>query len=82
MGKLIRDTANHPIQVFAPRRMQAVTATEAWTPTAGDVAFAVTAYCTYSISGGDAVDLYKGEIRGIVEGKTYTFSVTQSLEVM
>ena len=82
MGKLIRDPSNKTIQVFAPRRMQSVTATVAWTPGDDDVAFAVTADCTYSISGGTAVTILEGTVRGIVRGKTYTFSVTQSLEVM
>lgn len=82
MAKLERDAANVAIQVFAPSRMQAVTGAAAWTPGVDDVAFAVTADCTYSISGGTAVTVEPGAIRGIVKGKTYTFSVSQTLEVM
>lgn len=79
---MIRDICNNPIQVFAPKRMQAVTGGVEWEPRQGDVAFSPSVDCAYSISGGQAVDLYRGEVRGIVPGCTYTFSLSQHLEVM
>jgi len=70
------------VQVFTPRRVESVEADTAWTPLKKDIAYAVSADCTVKISGGTATALLQGTIRGIVEGATYTFSATQTIEVM
>ena len=81
-GKLPRDKANVPMQVFAPERIQAVT-TSTWTPEEKDRAFRVASDCTYQIDGaGNAATLKAGMIVGIVSGKTYKFSAGQNIEVM
>jgi len=80
---MIRDTKNNPIPVFAPKRVQAVTATEAWTPGADDRVF-MSAYTTtiqLQISGGTAFPLDPYIPLGIQPGKTYTSDTTCSFLV-
>ena len=82
MGKLIRDTANNPIQGFAPRRVQAVTAATPWTPEGDDRVFVATEDVTsFSISGGTAVYLNAYFPIVIVPGETYTFGANTNLLV-
>lgn len=81
-GKLNRDTSNIPIQGFVANRVQAVAATEAWTPGADDRFFCTTVAQGIKINGGTQFDWPAAEKLGIVQGYTYTFSVTSTILVM
>lgn len=83
MKQLIQDIKGSKVQVFAPSKIVAVTATVAWTPTMGDIAFCSPVDNTYTINGaGDAATIGAGSIRGIRRSTTYTFSVSCNIEVM
>jgi hypothetical protein len=82
MGKMIRDTANQAIQVFTPRRVQAVTATQAWTPGTDDRVFMATVDQNVAISGGTQFALSAFVPLGIVASYTYTFDTTSTILVM
>lgn len=79
---LVVDKNLKAIQGFAPQRIEAVTASVAWTPDDGDVAFCVPSDCTYTIDGtGASGSLEAREIRVVREGQTYTFDTTMNIEV-
>jgi len=82
MGKLNRDTSNQPIQGFVARRVQAIVATEAWTPTNGDKFFVATVDVNLKINGGTEFPLVAYFPIGIVPGNTYTSDTSCSLLVM
>lgn len=81
-GKISKDMNLNAVQVFSPYKTVSVVATEAWTPGIGDLAFRVSEDVGMSISGGTAATLLAGSITGIVQSKTYTFSVSTVIEVM
>ncbi len=83
MRELVKDNNTSGIQGFAPTRIQAVTGSAEWTPSATDLAFCVPADCTYTINNtGSSGTLKAGAIRVIPIGQTYTFSATFNIEVM
>lgn len=78
---MIHDTKNVPIPCFAPKRVQAITATEAWTPGADDRVFACTVTQGIKINGGTQFDWPEAVPFGIQAGYTYTFSITSTILV-
>lgn len=83
MGSLPRELSTGvAFQVFTPSRVQAVTATEAWTPGASDRVFMATVEQGVKISGGTEFVLGAHVPLGIVAGLTYTFSVSSTILVM
>jgi hypothetical protein len=71
------------MQGFVAKRVQAVTATEAWTPTNGDKFFCCTVDQGIKINGGTQFDWPAAVPLGIVyPGTTYTFSVSSTILVM
>ena len=76
-------TGSIPIPVFAPKRVQAITATEAWEPGADDRVFMSVHATTIQlqISGGTAFPLDPYIPLGIQPGKTYTSATTCSFLV-
>jgi len=70
-------------QVFTPGRVQAVVATEAWTPSADDRVFCCTVDQGIKIDGGTQFDWPAGSPLGIKSvTTTYTFSVSSTILVM
>jgi len=82
MGRLNRDTANQPIQGFVARRVQAVVATEAWTPGDDDRFFVATVDVNLKINGGTEFPLVAYFPVGIIDGATYTSDTPCSFLVM
>jgi len=78
---MIRDTKNIPVPVLAPKRLQAVTATEAWTPGADDRVFACTVPQGIKLNGGTEFPWPEAVPLGIQQGMTYTFSTTSTILV-
>ena len=71
------------VNAFAPKRIQAVTADTEWTPGEQDLAFCVSADCTYKINDtGSSGTLFAGAVRVIQVGLSYTFDTTMNIEVM
>lgn len=78
---MIRDTKNQPVPVLAPKRLQVVTATEAWTPGVDDRVFACTVDQGIKINGGTEFPWPAATPLGIVDQYTYTFSITSTVLV-
>jgi hypothetical protein len=76
-------TGGESAQVFTPSRIVAITATVAWIPIIGDVAFCVPVDCTYKINAVDlSGSLVSGSIRGVDPDYYYTFDTSMNIEVM
>lgn len=69
-------------QVFTPSRVQAVTATEAWTPGTDDRVFMATVDQGIKINGGTEFNWPAAAPLGIIPLATYTFSVSSTVLVM
>ena len=84
-GKLARDASNRPIQVFTPKKVVSITSATAWTPDEDDSVFCVPSDCTYTItlngSTSDSANLTAGDVRGIVEGASYTFTIAGGMYI-
>lgn len=84
-GKLPRDTGNIPMQLWTIHRVQAVTSGVAWTPGADDRGFSASVDVTVIINNGTAqtgVLVSAERPVGVVQGYTYTFNATTTLEIM
>jgi len=81
-----KDPLGQAIQGFAPKKIVAITATSAWTPSAYDIAFRVGQSCNYymaSTGSGNSAALSAGAITVINKlAGTYTFDTTMKIEVM
>ena len=72
------------IPVFAPSRIDAITATAVWTPQEQDVSFCVGDNSTTFKIGAGTLEFtpVSGQIIGIRPGNTFTFSTSFNLAVM
>lgn len=86
-GSMTRDTKNVNMQVFSPKRVQAVVQDTAWTPGADDRVFMSVTTINLIITTKAGVAQTEVEIPaylplGMEKGYTYTFGATASILVM